>query len=183
MKRKFPVIVLSFAILIAACGPRPLAVSQETIETRVAATLAAFRAATGAAPSPVPTRIPASSPAPPTAAPLETSTPTSPDLKPPDSDSPAAGICGGSPEAIVPINIVAGTMPDVRCMQVRPEQRLQFKNETGAAVRLQLGRFDVTIPPGEVALLDTPCGSYLAPGSHFVTVSEGAVPEIWLVAE
>jgi hypothetical protein len=194
MKSRLMVIVFGLAMLAAACGPRAAVIESGLVETRVAATFTAIQATADAGqvvppspatatPLPMPTRtgvqLNAPTPRPPTATALTTPSPSG--LKPADSEFPAAGICFSPQEDVVSITITAGTMPDVRCMEVRPEQRLQFNNQTGATVRLQLGRFDVTLPPGQTALLDAACGSYLAPGDHFVTVSEGAVPEIMLV--
>lgn len=108
---------------------------------------------------------------------------TTPVLKPADSDAPAAGICASSPEDTVMIAIVTGNMPDPRCLQVTADQRLGFQNETGENVRVQLAQFDIAIPAGEIGVFAAPCGSYLAPGVHRISVSTGSVPEIWLVEE
>lgn len=112
-----------------------------------------------------------------------TGTPEDATMKPADSDQPAAGICSSSSESPVSITVVAGSMPDPRCMQVTGDQKLLFKNETGEDIRLQLGRFDVSISAGESQVLDAPCASYLAPGVHYATVSTGSVPAIWLDGE
>jgi hypothetical protein len=199
MKTRHAILFAGLAVLSAACGPRAVVIESGLVETRVAATFAAIQATADSSQVessslPTATRRPAvtatamvSGTLPPT--PTRSVPPTSLDsqtpssgLKPADSDTPAAGICASVPEAVVPINIVPGAMPDVRCMQVRPDQRLEFTNTTGDEVRLKLGRFEVTIAPGLRALLDAECGGYLAPGAHFVTVSQGAVPEIWLAA-
>ena len=100
--------------------------------------------------------------------------------RPADSDSPAAGICDSAQENLVLINIVPGNMPDPRCIKVAAGQRLQIKNGTEAAVRIQLGQLDMTLQAGEIKVFDTPCGDFLEPGVHWAVLSAGSVPEIWL---
>jgi len=100
-----------------------------------------------------------------------------------DSEFPAAGICDASPDNPVLIKIAIGSMPDPRCIKVTADQRVEFQNETGLVVRIQLGRFDVTFPAGDIITLDAPCGEYLEPGVHRVTLSQGSVPEIWLITK
>ena len=96
------------------------------------------------------------------------------------SDAPASGICAESQDDPVLITILPGLMPDPRCMKVSANQRLQFKNETGVTVQLQLGQFDITLPAGDTQVLDAPVSDYLEPGVHHATLSDGSVPEIWL---
>jgi hypothetical protein len=101
--------------------------------------------------------------------------------KPADSDYPAAGICANSQENLVLINIVPGNMPDPRCIKVTAGQRLQFRNGTGEAIYIQLDQVYLTLVAGETQLFDVPCGDYLEPGVHHAILSDGCLPEIWLI--
>jgi len=98
-------------------------------------------------------------------------------LKPPDSDTPAAGICAQFDGEIVAITINDPPPPSPRCVQVTPEQRLKIINATGAPVRVKLAHFDVEIPPAGETTFDQKVGEYLAPGVHLML--NGA--EIWLI--
>jgi hypothetical protein len=103
-----------------------------------------------------------------------------PFIKPADSDTPAAGICGNGTGEIVQIKLGAG--PDGlplggRCVQVTPLQRLELSNPTPESLHVSFSVFDVEIPSGGIVLLDKPLGEYLARGVHFLPSG----PEIWLV--
>ncbi len=101
-------------------------------------------------------------------------------LKPPDSDQPAAGICGLATDEIVTVT-VNPDVPSPRCVQVTGTQRLQVVNATDATVQVTLAQFNVQVQPGQAQLFDAPFGSYLAPGVHLVRVIGGSGPEVWLV--
>jgi hypothetical protein len=104
-----------------------------------------------------------------------------PFIKPADSDTPAAGICGGGEGDVV--DVIIGTNPGDafplggRCVQVTPNQRLNLKNPTTKSIHVVFGQFDLVIPSGGEVMLDQPVTRYLAYGVHHLT--EG--PEIWLV--
>lgn len=104
-------------------------------------------------------------------------------LRPADSEEPAAGICASSDDILVLVRIVPGAMPDPRCLEIQPDQYLQFRNETNENVLLQLGRFEATIRPGEMQAFDEAGGSFLAAGVHRPGLSAGSAPEIWLKEE
>jgi hypothetical protein len=100
-------------------------------------------------------------------------------LKPADSDTPAAGICGKAQGEIMPIVLGAG--PDGlplagRCIIFAAEQRIQLVNGADAALVLDFAGYHVDLPAGGELLLDRPVGEYLALGVHFL--SHG--PEIWV---
>jgi hypothetical protein len=100
-------------------------------------------------------------------------------LKPPDSDSPAAGICAQPQEDPVPV--ILGLGPDGlplggRCIEVSLAQRIQFINRTGARLHMQLGEYVIDLADGEEATMPEPVGSYLAPGVHFLDMG----PELWV---
>ncbi len=103
-------------------------------------------------------------------------------LKPPDSDQPAAGICGLATDEIVTVT-VNPDVPSPRCVQVTGTQRLQVVNATDATVQVTLAQFNVQVQPGQAQLFDAPFGSYLAPGVHLVRVIGGSGPEVWLVGK
>lgn len=97
-------------------------------------------------------------------------------LKPPDSDTPASGICPQFDGEIVEITINDPPPPSPRCVQVTAEQRLKILNATSKPVRVKLAQFDVEIPPAGETIFDQKVGEYLAPGVHLMM--NGA--EIWL---
>lgn len=101
-------------------------------------------------------------------------------LKPPDADQPAAGICDPNAGEVVTVSISTDG-PSPRCVKVAGSQRLQVVNATAAAVQVQLAQFNVQLQPGQAQLLDAPSGSYLAPGVHRLRVIGGNAPEIWLM--
>lgn len=100
-------------------------------------------------------------------------------LKPADSDTPAAGICGEPKDAI--LHIVLGSGPDGlplagRCLIIRPGQRIQLANGTGSQLSLDFAQFHMDLSAGEEMLLDRPVGEYLALGVHFLPLG----PELWV---
>jgi len=114
----------------------------------------------------------------------EAEIPTTPvsDLKPADADSPAAGICADPPRGEFVVMTIRPDVPDPRCAKARPDQQLVLVNGTESPVQALLGKFDVTIQPGEEGRVDIALGEYLAPGVHFIQVSApGLGGELWLV--
>jgi hypothetical protein len=105
-------------------------------------------------------------------------------LKQPDSQTPAAGICAEPPAgdvATITINVDA---PSPRCSKITPEQRLRVVNNTAEPVQVELARFRVTVAPAEAQVLDAPAGDYLAPGVHVLQVSSTAGgAEVWLTSQ
>jgi hypothetical protein len=102
-------------------------------------------------------------------------------LKPPDAEQPASGICDLANGDVVTININAD-VPYPRCMKVLSNQRLQVVNATNGPVQVQLAQFDVQLQPDQAQLFDATVGSYLAPGVHWLRVTGGNGPEIWLTS-
>ena len=107
---------------------------------------------------------------------LDTLTPSTA-LKPPDSDTPASGICPQFDGEIVEITINDPPPPSPRCVQITAEQRLKIINATSAPVRVELAHFNVEIPPAGDTIFDQKVGDYLAPGVHLMLNG----PEVWLV--
>lgn len=100
-------------------------------------------------------------------------------LKPPDSDTPAAGICGDAQSD--PVSIVLGMGPDgiplaPRCIIITPGQRIKLINQSNGPLNIQLGDYHIDLPTGNEVLLDKPVGQYLALGVHFLPVG----PELWV---
>ena len=118
------------------------------------------------------------------ALPATPSATTAPTLIPPDADTPAAGICAETDSEWVTFT-VSLEVPDPRCWQVRPSQRLEIANPTAAAVVVTFAGRDIPTDAGATARIDEPFGAYLAPGVHFIYVAEGSgnLPELWLLPE
>jgi len=101
------------------------------------------------------------------------------DLKPADSDTPAAGICGEAQGEIMSIVLGAGQdgLPLAgRCIVFAPSQHIQLVNGTDAALAFDFAGFHVDLPAGGEMLLNRPVGEYLALGVHFLPHG----PEIWV---
>ncbi len=100
----------------------------------------------------------------------------------PVSEAPAAGVC----VAIEAWTVTVAVRPDVpspRCVQVRPDQRLEVVNETDNQVQLRLGPYQAQLAPGQRHLFEAELGMYLAPGVHRLeAVGSAGGPEIWLAA-
>lgn len=124
-------------------------------------------------PAPTPTMIPTES---------ATSAPT---LIPPDADTPAAGICGEAGSEWATFVVSLEGPPDPRCWQVRPHQRLEIVNPTGNPVVITFAGRELPIEAGASHRIDEAFGSYLAPGVHFIFVTQGSgnLPEFWLLPE
>jgi hypothetical protein len=100
-------------------------------------------------------------------------------LKPADSDTPAAGICGAARDDITRIELGAG--PDGlplagRCLVFTRRQRILLVNGTDAQLTFDFARYHVDLPAGGDMLLDSPVGEFLALGVHFLPHG----PEIWV---
>lgn len=106
-----------------------------------------------------------------------------PELKPPDAEAPAAGICAESSGDVATITINPD-VPDPRCLKVVATQRIKIVNGTEESIEIELGRFDASLEPGEEELFDAPVGDYLAPGVHVLSASiPSGSAAIWLVEE
>ena len=100
-------------------------------------------------------------------------------LKPPDSDTPAAGICNETQGD--PVAVVLGVGPDGlpkagRCLILNPAQRIKLINQTGALYGVAFAEFGINLPIGDETLLDKSVGKYLALGVHFLPMG----PELWV---
>ncbi|NOH02698.1 MAG: hypothetical protein HND47_12430 [Chloroflexi bacterium] len=104
---------------------------------------------------------------------------TSGGLKPPDSDTPAAGICGddqGDP-VVITLGIAPDGLPKAgRCIAVNPAQRIKFINQSDGPLNTAFAEFHVDLPVGGEMLLDKPVGDYLALGVHHLPFG----PELWV---
>lgn len=114
-------------------------------------------------------------------APSSTTTTSPPDLRPPDSQQPAAGTCSEASQAAVEI-VLNPDVPAPRCAKVGPGQTLSVRNATDQEVHVTFAGRSATIAPGGIGAFDQPFGDYLQPGVHRLTASlygsSGA--EIWL---
>ncbi len=102
------------------------------------------------------------------------------ELATPYAEVPTAGICAGPLSEDVANVAIWPDVPDPRCLKITPQQRLQVLNQTQETVQIQLGHFEATLQPGEAYLLDSPLGSYLAPGVHLMQAAPYSGPELWL---
>ncbi|MGA9533515.1 MAG: hypothetical protein WBR18_12425 [Anaerolineales bacterium] len=100
-------------------------------------------------------------------------------LSTPHAQSPAAGICAAPESDEVEMTILPG-IPDPRCLEVRPDQRLTIRNRSGQPVDVRLGPFSAQLENGQDFMIDTPLGEYLAPGVHAVGVQPCCGGEIVL---
>jgi hypothetical protein len=129
---------------------------------------AAFVAA--CAPAPTPTGLPPAT--------------IAPTLIPADSDSPAAGICGTMDGDWVTFTVFLD-VPSPRCIQVHPGQRMEIANPTAGPIVVTFAGREMAIEAGASQRIDSPFGSFLAPGVHslYVTQGSGNLPEFWLLPE
>jgi len=100
-------------------------------------------------------------------------------LKPADSDTPAAGICGEAQGD--PVTIILGTdssgMPLAgRCIVIDPAQRIKLVNQSGNPLNTNFAGYQINLLAGDEMLLDKPVGQYLALGVHFLQMG----PELWV---
>ena len=110
------------------------------------------------------------------------STTTRRTLRPPDSETPAAGTCGSFSATVVEITINAD-IPSPRCVQVRPDQSLRVANASGETVEVSFAGRSATLADGASQAYPQAFGDYLAPGVHRVTASlyGGSGAEVWLM--
>ena len=115
--------------------------------------------------------------------------PTPGDVQAAQPGGPAAPVCGtdGAPDGVATVTI-GPDVPQPRCLQVLPGQRLGFVNGTRAAgqpgetVTASLGGYRFRVAPGERVVLDLPVSNYLAPGVHVVGSTVGmAQASIWVL--
>ena len=114
-----------------------------------------------------------------TSVPAPTTTRT---LKPPDADSPAAGICPLVTGTIATVEMHPD-VPSPRCVQATPDQRLHVRNEFGREAVVRLASFETRLDNGEGHTFDRPFGHFLAPGVHSIQMSVysgGYGAELWL---
>lgn len=100
-------------------------------------------------------------------------------LKPADSDTPAAGICGEPQDD--PVSIVLGLGPDGlpkagRCIVVNPAQRIKLINQSDGPFNIKFAEYMINLPLGNELILDQPVGGYLALGVHILPMG----PELWV---
>ncbi len=115
--------------------------------------------------------------------------PTPGDVQAAEAGGPAAPVCGtdGAPDGTATIT-VGPDVPQPRCLQVLPGQRIAFVNGTavwrqaGETVTADLGGYRFRVAPGERVVLDLPVSSYLAPGVHVVDSTVGmARANVWVL--
>ncbi len=107
-------------------------------------------------------------------------TQTSPlSLATPYADMPAAGICGTAEGEWVTISLEPG-IPNPRCVQVQPDQKLAVVNRTGGTVDIAIGDFEATLADGQSISFEKPFGEYLARGVHALGVTPCCGGEIVL---
>lgn len=104
---------------------------------------------------------------------------SSPSLATPYADMPAAGICGTAEGEWVTITLEPG-LPNPRCVQVKPDQKLTVVNQTGGTVDIAIGTFEATLAPEQSISFEEPFGEYLARGVHVLGVSPCCGGEIVL---
>jgi hypothetical protein len=95
--------------------------------------------------------------------------PTPEVLATPAAMQPAAGICAEFEGDIVTMTINPD-IPDPRCIDIRPEQKLAVVNHRSETLRVRIGSLETTILPEGQHLFDLPFGDYLAPGVHLLDV-------------
>lgn len=104
-----------------------------------------------------------------------------PALFPPDSETPAAGICDLASDNPVEV-ILTLDVPSPRCMKLQAGHRLLLINRTGSALVARLAWYEIPLEAGERLLLDVAVGSFLAPGVHNLDQRGiGNSPALWLL--
>ncbi len=131
-------------------------------------------------PEPLPMSTPAATQTPDALpAPTERAATAHPSLATPVSDSPAAGICGGSEGPILTVTIYPD-IPDPRCAIVRPDQQLRVVNRRAEVLQVSLAGLTASLEPEAEVLFEIPFGRLLAPGVHRIEVSPCCGAELWL---
>lgn len=102
------------------------------------------------------------------------------EIKEPDSQSPAAGICDFYKGPTVIFQIQEG-IPSPRCARVLPGQFLTFMNSSNANVSFVFAGRTLSIEPGESVTNGLRVETYLKPGVHVVPMDiyGGLGPEVW----
>lgn len=122
--------------------------------------------------------------APPATRPHAPQAPPDGTVDPPESGSPAAGVCALATNPVSDVSVKADFVPMPRCLVIRHDQRLSVTNEAGATITVTLGtHFKATIDNGTTYAWPTPVGTYLAPGVHRLVFSAASAADIWVDAE
>ncbi len=101
------------------------------------------------------------------------------ELKPADSDTPAAGICNdvmGDPVTVALGIDLSGLPLAGRCLVIAPSQRIKLVNQSGNSINTNFAGYQFNLSVGGEVLLDKPAGQYLALGVHFLPMG----PELWV---
>ena len=103
-------------------------------------------------------------------------------LATPASDRPAAGICAAAQGEIVVFEVFPD-MPDPRCSTASPGQQLRVVNRTDTQIEVSIARYRFSLQPGEGHTIESPLGEYLLPGVHYLSITGGHAPALWLQEE
>jgi len=100
-------------------------------------------------------------------------------LKPPDGETPAAGICGEVQSD--PVSIILGLGPDGiplagRCIRITFQQHIKVINQSNGPYNILFGEYQIDLPVGSEMLLDKSAGQFLALGVHILPMG----PELWV---
>lgn len=89
------------------------------------------------------------------------------DLKPADSQTPAAGICAG-PSNETTVTVITGmdNIPQPRCSKVTSTQKIKIINNSDQTINGIVGPYTIHALPGQSQTIDATFGSYLLPGVH-----------------
>jgi hypothetical protein len=104
------------------------------------------------------------------------------ELATPVSQSPAAGICAAVEDPVVTMTI-RPDVPDPRCLQVQPAQRLRVVNQSGQVQAVQLGGEGAEVAPEADYIFEHSFGQLLLAGVHPLLVSTCCGGEIWLKSQ
>ena len=173
--KRISLLVMAFAILLSSCAPGvqytlppDLTLVPGTDVPQQGATVTSdifTQTLEPITPTPVPS--------------VATVPPSSSGLKPADSDTPAAGICGEAQGD--PVSIVLGIGPDGiplagRCIKITPAQRIKLINQSNGPFNILFGEYHIDLPVGSEMLLGKPAGQFLARGVHFLPMG----PVLWV---
>ena len=102
-------------------------------------------------------------------------------LRPADSSTPAAPVCGFQEGHRVAFEIVEG-IPNPRCARATLDQGLALTNHTRERIVFDLGGGPVAIEPGLTWSIDHPMTAWLSPGVHRIAMEfyAGSGPELWV---
>lgn len=171
-------LILLFAIFLSACAPdakyNPSPASPLVPGTEIPQQMATVTSdsLTGAA-------IPAVTSTPTIGGIDSSQTLSSSELKPPDSDTPAAGICAsatGDPATVILGSDASGMPLAGRCMVIDPAQRIKLLNQSPNPLNMNFAGYQIDLSVGGEILLDKPVGQYLALGVHLLPIG----PELWV---